>query len=58
MNWLLGNWDGSCLGSEAFLFIYLGDGVFTVGFDHCYSLCGHHHMLGACFYENMFSLIN
>jgi len=40
------------------LFIDLGDGVFTVGFDHCYSLCGHHHMLGACFYENMFSLIN
>ena len=58
MNWLLGNWDASCLGSETYLFIYLGDGVFTVGCDHCSSLCGHHHMPGACFSKNMFSLIN
>jgi hypothetical protein len=51
----LATWDATRLGRD---FFYLGDGVFAVGFDYCYSLCGHQHMLRACFSNNMFFLIN
>ena len=51
----LATWDATRLGRD---FFYLGDGVFTVGFDYCYPLCGHQHMLRACFSNSMFFLIN